>query len=246
MIKLQNPSIPPPTMAIEIDKAIYNIMTVLNLNLSWLTHGYARAYRFIEKGEGRLYFPEVYVGGDKNPYHRVTPDNDKKGMCFFVVGKEQQRDFVQFSSNWLKWEVGIVFWVNLKLIDPNLLQTEEFTQNLIRDARRVLTERLGGLGFRIQLKNAEREFKEIYKEFTLDESNDYLRAPYSGFRVNCEIEIQEGCEPIMFDPAEALLQNVSNEELTTILLPTIDFSDDDNFNSLTEQQKADLLAKLQP
>jgi hypothetical protein len=50
----------------------------------------------------------------------------------------------------------------------------------------------------------------------------------------------------MYNRAAALLQNVSNAELLTILLPSIDFSDDDNFNALTPQQKTDLLSKLQP
>jgi hypothetical protein len=106
--------------------------------------------------------------------------------------------------------------------------------------------KLGGLSFRLEIKKVVRELREIYKEFNLDETEEYLRAPYSGFRFNCRVVLQEDCEPFMYNRAAALLQNVSNAELLTILLPSIDFSDDDNFNALTPQQKTDLLSKLQP
>lgn len=246
MTNLQDPSVPAPVAAIEIDEAIYNLHLKLETSLDWLTHGYGRAYRFQEKKNKRLYIPEIYIGGDRKSYHAVTPDNDKKGLCFFVVGKEENKDFDQFHHNFLQWNVGIVFSVNLKAINEALLGTEIFTQNLIRDVRHLLTRELGGMGFQLQIREVVQELREIYQEFTIDESKDYTRAPSAGFRFNCRITLQEKCGDYMFDPEKALLQNISPAERVTVLLPTIDFSIQNNFNNLTAQQKVDLLNKLQP
>ena len=147
----------------------------------------------------------------------------------------------------MKWNVGIVFWVNLELINKPLLTTSIFTQNLIKDVRDVLTRKLGGLDLGLKIKTVQREFNEVYKEFSIEEKEGYLKAPYSAFRFNCELSVMESnCDGIAYNPAEALRQNVSQNEILNILLPTLDFSDDSIFNSLSVQQKTDLLSKLQP
>lgn len=242
MTKLQNPNIPTPTVAIEIDKAIYELQLKMDSKLAWLSHDYGRAYRHIDKANKRLYFPEIYIGGDKTAYYRVTPDNDKKGMCFFVVGKENS-DFDQFHYNFLQWKVGIVFSANLDKISKATLSTEIFTQNLIRDVREVLTRSLGGLSFTLEINDVVTEFNEIYKEFRLEEEEGYLRSPQTGFRFNCTITLQEDCVEYFIDPTEALISNFSPEEKRTIL-SNVDFSDDENFNALTPQQINDLTARL--
>lgn len=244
MVNLQNPNIPTPVAGIEIDKAIYQLQLKLDTNLNWLSHSYGRAYRHMEKNKKFLYFPEIYIGGEKNSYFRVTPDNDKSGMCFFIVGKEENYDFDEFHQNYLKWKVGIVFNVNLSLINSLLLQNELFTQHLIRDVRNVLTMKMGGIGFTLKLINIEREFGEIYREFNLQEENEYLRSPMQAFRVNCEIILQEDCNNVSYNPCEALQKNLSKDEKICVL-ESIDFNDDDYISALSEEQKTYLLLKLQ-
>lgn len=244
MIKLQDPSVPQPTQAVEIDKAISELQVALDANLNWLTHDYGRAYRFIAKGDKKLYFPEVYIGGEKRSYHVVSPDNDKKGTCFFVVGREDNKDFDFNQYNYLEYNVGIVFWVNLELINGALLDTEYFTQNLIKDVRDILTRKIGGLSFALEIENVVRGLEEIYREFRLDEKEGYLRSPYSGFRFNCKITLQEDCGGFMYDRGEALKQNISENEILSVLLPKIDFSQAGAFNSLTAQQKLDIQNQL--
>lgn len=237
MINLQNPQIPAPIKAIEIDRAIYELQLLLSTNLSWLSHAYGRAYRFVEKTQKRLYLPEVYQGAKS--YTIVTPDNDKKGTCFFVVGREENWAYEPHQVNNLRFEVGIIFWVNLAQIDASLLANEVFTQNLIKDARQVLTQKGGGLGFSFKIKNVEREFKQVYKEFTMDEANDYHRAPYDGFRLNLELVVAEDCGALMFDPKEALINSLSGAEKVAIL-QSLDFADNLYYSALTAQQRADL------
>ena len=239
MIGLQDPQIPPPIQAIEIDKAIYELQMVLDTNLNWLTHAYGRSYRFIEKVEKRLYIPEIYKGGAKYDYVRVTPDNDKQGTCFFVVGKEINYDYSAHQKNNLKYNVSIIFWVNLKTINEPLLQNEIFTQGLIRDVRRVLTQKGGAIEYSYKLLSVEREFKEVYKEFKLKEEEDYLRSPYDGFRFNLELIVQEDCGLVTYDPREALINNLTAAEKIAIL-QSLDFADNLYFSGLTAQQKIDL------
>ncbi len=243
MTSYQTPNIPAPLQAIEIDKAIYSILLKLDVNLPWLSHEYGRAYRFLDRNDKRLYFPEVYIGGENMAYYRPTPDNDKSGMCFFVVGKEDNYDFDRNISNYLRWDVGIIFSVNLKLINPTLLLTENFTQNLIRDVREVLTRKLAGLSFGLEIKTVEREFKEIYREWSLLEQETHLKAPLSGFRFNCVITCREECDNVL-NPVSLIQTTLSKMEIVKAVLPNVDFTDPIFLNALTPQQRIDLLANL--
>lgn len=238
MTNLQNPNIPAPIRAIEIDKAIYDLQLTLDTRLNWLSHNYGRAYRHVEKGKLYLYFPEVYIGGEKRGYYRVTPDNMKSGSCFFVVGREENT-FEQNQYNFLKWNVGIVFNVNLDLIDKTATNNELITQNLIRDVRDVLTRHLSGTGFKLVIRDVVREFKQIYQEFNVREELEYLRAPMQAFRFNCEIELRENCEELTYDVCQALNNNLSLDEKICIL-QGLNFANEKVVNSLTEQQKNDL------
>ena len=246
MISLQNPSIPAPLQAVEIDRAIYQLQLRLDTNLGWLSHEYGRAYRHKSLKGGNVYFPEVYVGQSLDgAYYRPTPDNDKSGMCFFVVKQEEQPEFDRNVHNYLRWDVGIIFWVNLKLIDEALYQNELFTQNLIREVRSVLTRKLGGLDFSLRIQNVQREFDEVYREFTIEEDKPYLKAPYQAFRFNCDITLREECDTTI-NPISEINNVLSPLEIVKAVIPNIDFSDDFYFDALTAQQKVDLLAKLQP
>ncbi|HET8839745.1 MAG TPA: hypothetical protein VFM82_12215 [Flavobacteriaceae bacterium] len=239
MVNLQNPEIPTELQPIEIDAVIQDLQAKLDTNLDWLTHSYGRAYRNIKRKDGKtMYFPEVYIGKEKGKYsyHRVTPDNDKKGTCFFVVGKEQN-NFHSHEKNYLKHDIGIVFWVNLKKIDNDLLNTEIFTQHLISQVRKVLTNSTAW--YNIVIKEVVTNFSEIYREFSLSEDENYLMAPYAGFRFNCTVEFLENCNTELNRP-NAIVQNISQNEILQLLLPTLDFGNDEVFNSLSSEQKQQL------
>lgn len=238
MINLQDPQIPPPIKAVEIDAAIYELQVALDANLNWLSHNYARAYRYIEKNGSKLYFPEIYVGGAKKAYYRVTPDNDKSGVCFFVVAREEVVDYMANNKNLLRYKVGVVFQVNLGLINSSLLENEKFTQNLVRDARRVLTNS-STKSSSLRILNVEREFNKIYKEFRISEKEGYMRSPHDAFRINLELVMGEDCGVVTFNPKQALINNLSDAE-KVVILQSLDFSNTLFSNALTTQQRADL------
>lgn len=249
MINLQGPSINGPLQSIEIDKAILDLQIKFDTKLSWLSHNYARAYRNKKTTNGKgMYYPEIYTGKHNNQYlyHRATPDNDETGKCFFIVGKEKYGNFNEREYQYVKHDLGIVFNANLSKINDVLHTTEDFTQHLIRDVREVLTRCLVGTFYKITIDDVVREFDEIYKEFTMNELEGYLQFPQTGFRFNCEIEYREDCIPNSLSIGEALQQNISKSEIANYLLPTLDFSEDDVFNSLTIEQVNELTLRLCP
>lgn len=196
MTHLQEPNVPTPSMAIEIDKIIEEVKGELSLRNSWLTHPFGRSYRNLKLDGGNyFYYPEVYIGVSKNvpQYFIVKPDNDKKGQCFFIVGKERQLSFQRNVFNMLEYDLSIVFMVNLELIDNNALQSELITQMLIRDVRQTLTRRMSGYAFQLEIIEIVREFQDVFREYNFKEAENYLRAPLQAFRFNCKIVFQEGC-----------------------------------------------------
>lgn len=246
MSELLNPIVPNPINAIEIDAVVLDVQTKLDVNLSWLTHSYARAYRHVKTNDSKsIYFPEVYIGikGGVPSYYRPTPDDTKKGMCYFIIGREEN-EFEKNSQNLLSWNLSIVFWVNLKLINELALETELFTQNLIKEVRDVLTNKFLGSNYRLNIQNVEREFREVYKEFNIEEAKNYLMAPYQAFRFNCGVQMFEDCVSDSVSTCDVLLQNISQEDILNCLLPSLNFQDINVFNSLSVQQKSDINTQL--
>lgn len=180
---------------VEIEYATNQIRLLL-ANLPWVSHPYHVAQRFIRKDDNKrgFYYPETYAGykDGKYKYHRLTPDNDYSGMFFFMIG-EEQNDYNNNQKNFLKYDVGIIFSCNLKLIDQAKLENGLFTQELIRDARRVLTDNGNMFLFGYDIKTVTRDLRRVYREFVLDDIEQYNRAPLQCFRIDLTITIQEGC-----------------------------------------------------
>jgi hypothetical protein len=196
MVKQLNPQVPTAQQPVEIDKAIIDFQNKFASSLPWLTNVYGRAYRFMRlENDKRIYCPEIYIGikQGKPQYYRVTPDNLKKGSCFFIVGSERIIDFNVNASNLMEYPVSIIFQVNLEDINSVLLQTEIFTQNLIKEVRDIITNQMNGAFYEFQLTKIEREFSEIYKEFSLDELRNFNMAPLDSFRVNGTIKLYQEC-----------------------------------------------------
>lgn len=232
----QNPVIPPPTMAIEIDRFIYECQLMLSTHLTWMSNPYGRVFRFREQAGKKLYYPEVYKGN--NNYLNVQADNDKTGQCYFIAWKEKNT----FNSNLLTYEVSVVFQVNLDLIDKNLKNNELFTQNLIAQSRQILTTYgiSNTSALSLTINDIHRDQREVYKEFYFEEEyNKFNRSPLQCWRVNMVVELAPECD-FNFDFKQALLNNITQDELLNVLLPTIDFSNPLAISALTAQQVIDL------
>jgi hypothetical protein len=179
---------------VEIEFAVNEIRKTL-ATLPWVDYPYFIAQRFYRKTEGKtFYYPETYApenAGSRN-YKRLTPDNDFKGMFFFMVGTGKN-DFEHSQRNFITYPVSIIFSVNLSLIDNVKLNQGLFTQELVKDARRLLTDKMINYDFDYTLKTETRDLRECYREFVLDDLESYNRAPMQCFRFDLDVRIQEDC-----------------------------------------------------
>ena len=187
---------------VEIKKACNDIRLDLS-NLSWIDKPFLIAERFYRKKNNREYFyPETYVGGENKPYHRLTPDNDYRGSFFFFVG-DSTNQFNSGQYNFITYPVAIIFQVNLKKIDENILagdpgyiirhKNELFTQELIREARRLLTNNVVNYDFSYSIVQETTDLQRVYREFVLEKIENYNRAPLQCFRFDLSLTIQEEC-----------------------------------------------------
>lgn len=200
MTKSQNKPIVIGT-PIEIEFACNEIRKTIS-TLDWISHPYFIAQRFFKKDattNKRFIYPETYAPSvDENEefnsknYHRLTPDNDYSGMCFFMVSRGTN-DFKANEYNFLTYQVGIIFSVNLELIDAVKLRSGLFTQELMREVRRKLTESVMLFDFDYSIQFETRDLREVYREFQLDDLEQYNRAPLQCFRFDLELKVQEQC-----------------------------------------------------
>lgn len=196
MINLQNPALPIAQDYIEIDRVIEAINNKLTSNITWLTNGYGRAYKSLDNTGGkRVIVPTVYLGKQGNDYRytTVTPDNDKKGQCFFVVSRENINNFQTGNYSILTYDVAIIFSVNLELINEQLVTTDYFLQNCVAEVRNCLTRIVTGATNNITLSSVDFEFSDVFSGFDVSERQVLEKSPLAHFRFNGEITITEEC-----------------------------------------------------
>lgn len=247
MIYLQNPTIPNPTDPIEIDRAIQDLQIKLANSLVWLSHAYPRAYPQIEATQAArtpFIFPSVYLGKSNNDYKytNVAPDNDKTAQCFFLVDTETINDFVRGEHNVLSYRVSIIFTANLKLVNDTRLATEIFQANLIQQVREVLTREITLTPYDLSIVEVSLLFRDVYREFQLQNAAVLEKAPFTHFRFECDITLQEECNLPISNRCDALKNNIQGEYDLICLLSLYDFSQTAIQNALTPTQVTDLQA----
>ncbi len=196
MILLQNPNMPVPVNAVEIDAAILDIKGHLETGLTWLTNGYGRTYKNLDARNGTtVFYPEAYLGEQNNShrYINLSPDNDKQGQCFFYVVKENISQFQPGMYSFLSYDTAIIFSVNMELINDALLQTEIYQQILVAQVRDVLTRDLLGSEYQLTVTSVDFLFETVFAEFDLADAQQLEKAPLSHFRFNCTIQLPETC-----------------------------------------------------
>lgn len=187
-----------------IDSAVNELRLLLG-GLTWVSHPYHIAQRFrrmasekegktgVEQAKKLYVYPEMYVGkDDKMPYHRLTPDNDYTGMFFFMVGKGEI-EYNPNEYNFINYPVSIIFSVNLATVNKTKLKEYLFTQELIEEARRLLTSSSPNFLFTYKLLTETRDLQEVYREFILDDLEQYNRVPMQCFRIDLTLKLMEEC-----------------------------------------------------
>lgn len=176
---------------VGVDKAVEDLRQLLK-KMPWISHPYHIAQRFYKKAETAAYFyPETYVGNGNDPnktYMPLTPNNKYKGMFFFYVGASRQS-----ADGLVQYPVAVIFSANLELIDCEKLKRYLFTQELIEDTRAALKAGRPLFDFQYSIVGETRDLRETYREFTLEQLEQYNRAPLQCFRFDLIISIRENC-----------------------------------------------------
>lgn len=180
---------------VEIEHAVNEIREVLT-NIPWLERAYLIAERFQKTDStGKKYwFPATYAtqkAGNRD-YAEMTPDNDFKGRSFFMVGAGKIEHEGE-SENKMTYPVALIVSANLDLIDALKLDQGLFTRELMRDVRSLLTTTRMNHLFEYKLTGETRDLREVFKEFSMENIEDYNRAPMQSFRFEMSISIDQDC-----------------------------------------------------
>lgn len=240
-----NPTVPTISDPRGIDRAIQFLQLTLGTKLTWLDKSWGRVYTQKKRVRGAI--RETPVVYDNNgEYFPVEMNDNLVSQSFFEVGERSPLDFAPFQTIFYEHDVSIVFWGNLKKIDPILNLNYNFTEKLIEEVKDVLTKRISGFSFKVEIVNITEERDEVFAPYTFQEENlQHLTNPYFGFKVDLNIILQQDCDtafPATF--CDALNQFLTATDKNECILPTYDFSDTnvtDNFTVLQENDLTNLL-----
>lgn len=181
---------------VEIDHAVNEIRKVLESGIPWLDRAYFIADRLVKKDpKGRqFYFPATYAPKDpgRRDYFQITPDNDFKARSFFMVGAGRI-DHQSESENRMTYPVGLIVHANLDLIDKAKTDAGLFTRELIRDVRSLLTKTRMNHLFEYKLESETRDLREVFREFSMDDIEQYNLAPMQTFRIDMAVTVEQDC-----------------------------------------------------
>ena len=183
-----------PTRARLFDRVIQNVQDALG-NLAWLDHVFGRSERLVRQGAsgGRVVTPNVYYG--KNEYLQLLPDNTELGnYCFFYMEDPQQVTIPMGTTNRLKAPFSLVVWVDMRTVGATYddRNTEVLKEELLKTIHTAWV-RHGSIKVIKVYERAE----NVFVGYSLDEvDNQYLMAPYAGFRLHGEMTIDEECNEI--------------------------------------------------
>jgi hypothetical protein len=192
---LQNP--------VGIDAIIQSLQQNLYAGLPWLQKAFGRAK---ECREGRERIPKVYVG--LGEYYSVLPNDFLQSQCFFMA-REPETPFSNGYS--LQRTISVVFWVNLKKINPN--NDYIFTEELRFEAEKIIKANKWVTGIPNFYDDRADDVYMGYLAESADETIvEALQYPYAGFRFDISVVYPSfaTCVPwtTPFNPAIELLDDI--------------------------------------
>lgn len=180
-----------PARAYLFDRVIQGLQDALG-ELSWLDHIFGRSERLVKEVNGRrIYTPNVYA--QKGEYISLVPDNTALGnYCFFVLSEPQQVTIPMGRQSRVKAPFSLVVWVDTRECGfaDDSRNTEYLKEQLLKTLQRAWV-RHGSVTIGRVYQLAE----NVFDGYTLDEvDNQFLMAPFAGFRLTGEMIIDEECD----------------------------------------------------
>lgn len=180
-----------PTRAYLFDRVIQDLQDALG-GLSWLSHVFGRSERLVQLKDGvRKYSPNVYQG--KGEYISLLPDNTRLGnYCFFVMEDPQTVSVPMQLQNRLRSPFSLIVWVDMRTVGATYddRNTEQLKEQVLKTVRRAWLKQ-GAVTVTRVYERAE----NVFQGYSLDDvDNQYLMAPFAGFRLTGEMYVDEECE----------------------------------------------------
>jgi hypothetical protein len=184
-----NPTILNIQAPVGIDTVIESIKDALGDNLLWLDKSFGRAWEFKETlPDGRVIkVPKVYIG--EKEYINVLPNDFLVAQSFITVdGPESWNEFNRYEGSLKQRKLSIIFWVNLKEINPS--KDYIFTEELKAEIESILKLHPSILSLD---EYYDERTEDIFQGFSIGEETQYLMYPYSGMRFNLTVSYTEDC-----------------------------------------------------
>lgn len=195
----KNPTIPIIPNPIGLDAAVAELQQSV-AGLEYIEKAFGRAFIHKEKRAGKIVtLPKVYQG--EGEYYNPLPNGNFKGSVFFIAeGSEQCEEYNQFEQNVFTRKVGLIFWGNLKEIDPakDYIFLEEIKMDILEAIKYCKC-------FKSYDSYVDERYNEVFKEFSSYISNmstdnakeeintQYLMYPYAGFRMSLTLTYNQPC-----------------------------------------------------
>jgi len=198
MISFKNPTVPLIANPVNIDTPIQEMQQSLAANLPWLQKSFGRSWESIRKdAEGKLWtYPEVWQGAGTDLLN-CMPNDNLKSQSFFRVEEPivtTDYEFMRFSR--MQATVSIIFWFNLKVIDPDL--DYRFIELLKGHAQQVITN-TSCSDSTWTIGKIWEGANNVFKGYTIDQfKNQELVHPWGGFRFECTLNFLENCPQVEF------------------------------------------------
>lgn len=208
MNSFKNPLTPLITLPVNIDRPIQEIQVEL-AKFGWLQKVFGRSWLAVKSSPGvfksvkKKYYPQVWQGFDAEgkpmDLHEVLPNDNIKSQAFFKVNDPiNVLEFVLNGNSVMRANVDIIFWFNLKRIDPDI--DYPYTELLKGQVLRLLSDMLFSPDSSIEVKNIYEGALNVFKGYDISDIDDQeLIYPWGGFRFETEITYREECPTNLYD-----------------------------------------------
>lgn len=211
MNSFKNPLVPLIGDPANIDRPIQEMQQALALGLPWLAKSFGRSWESFKKDTtGKiLTYPEVWQGLGKDLLNCLPNDNLNSQSFFKVENPIEVIDYASAQFNMMQARISIIFWMNLKMIDPDL--DYRYIELLKGSAQRIITETSLTDGTFVIRRIWETAI-DVFRGYTIDLFNDQsLVHPYAGFRFECDLTFRENCPNITFNNGQVFSPEFSQE-----------------------------------
>lgn len=177
---------------VGLEKAIASLQEDL-LAIDYLEKifGRARMQKVNHKSGQVATVPVAYQGGKE--YTSVLPNDNIAAQCFFLAtGDASPLEYFSNQSNRYSREVHLIFWGNLKKINP--AKDYIFTDEIIADFLKVLSANK----YVVEVNGfTDGTFEEVYEETIIPDKyyegkSQPLMFPYTGVRIALNIAYEDG------------------------------------------------------